>query len=619
MRKYIFLFAAFMTSLGLNAQDGFYYYKNQKISLNANSQYIFVLTRNSDQDDLKRQLNTEVQITKFMKDNGTSTLKKINTDQSENYWAEIKFATPLSDDESKKIKETLRANNNILMVSPFYKNEYSHKIGLSHYLNVKLKSENDYNVLKQYADLNKLSIEGQNSYMPLWYTLSCNKQSGINAMEAANRLFETNMFAAAEPDLMTDDLVQCVNDASFPNQWALLNTGQNGGTPGIDINACQAWTVTKGSASVVVSVLDHGFEMNHPDLQANVFGTGFDTESGTTPAQVLGEHGTACAGIVSAIDDNSIGVSGVAPNCRIMSVSNSLAGNVNSRVKRADGINWSYQNGAAVISNSWTSSTQHQVIDDAIADALTLGRGGLGTCVVFATGNDNLSTVGYPANAMTGILAIGAMSQCGERKNPSSCDGENWGSNYGTQLDVVAPGVRIPTTDRQGTAGYNAAAGVAGNYTQTFNGTSSATPCVAGLCALILSANPCLTRLQVNNIIERTAQKVGGYAYVTTAGRNNGTWNNQMGYGLIDAEAAVKMAGTTYLQNLTESTTVTHKGLYVEAGYNVNPFITNGNYVTTGAANITINATHSIDLEAGCDLQGAVDATITPAGACATW
>ncbi len=64
---------------------------------------------------------------------------------------------------------------------------------------------------------------------------------------------------------------------------------------------------------------------------------------------------------------------------------------------------------------------------------------------------------------------------------------------------------------------------------------------------------------------------------------------------------------------------MTHKGLFVEAGFNVNPFITNGNYVTTTNAVITINATYSIDMQPGCDLQGSVDATITPAGACATW
>jgi hypothetical protein len=92
-----------------------------------------------------------------------------------------------------------------------------------------------------------------------------------------------------------------------------------------------------------------------------------------------------------------------------------------------------------------------------------------------------------------------------------------------------------------------------------------------------------------------------------------------MGYGLIDAEAAVKMAGTTYLQNLTQSTTDTHKGLYIKAGFNVNPFITSGNYTTNPTANINIQAQYEIDFRTGCDLRGTVDAVITAPGACSTW
>ncbi len=224
-------------------------------------------------------------------------------------------------------------------------------------------------------------------------------------------------------------------------------------------------------------------------------------------------------------------------------------------MKRADGINFAVNNGASVISNSWGSSVSYQVIDDAIQNAVTSGRNGLGTIIVFAAGNNN-SSVSYPANSNPDIIVVGAMSPCGERKNPNSCDGEAWwGSNYGSQLDVVAPGVKIPTTDRQGTAGYSN-----NDYTLTFNGTSSACPQVAAVAALILSVNPDLTQKQVANIIESTAQKVGEYNYQTTQGRPNGTWNNEMGYGLIDAFAAVQAASceTTNFTNraVTSNTTI---------------------------------------------------------------
>jgi hypothetical protein len=361
-----------------------------------------------------------------------------------------------------------------------------------------------------------------------------------NAMEMANLFYESGRFSSAEPDLMVDDLPMCVDDDYFTYQWNLSNTGQYSGISGIDIQFCEAWDITSGNNDIVVAIVDQGIEMDHPDLEDNLYAFSYDTESGTQPSQVLGSHGTACAGIAGASSNNDEGIAGVASDCPLMSVSNSFASTPNSRQRRADGINWAWHNGADVISNSWGSSVQYEVIDEAIDSSLTYGRDGLGCVVVFAAGNDN-TVVEYPANSNSDIIVVGAMSQCGERKSPSSCDGENWGSNDGETLDIVAPGVKIATTDRQSIEGYNTSSGTAGNYFLSFNGTSAATPHVAGVAALILSVNPYLTQDQVRDIIESTARKVRTdlYTYSTTTGRTNGTWNNQMGYGLVDAYAAV--------------------------------------------------------------------------------
>ena len=133
---------------------------------------------------------------------------------------------------------------------------------------------------------------------------------------------------------------------------------------------------------------------------------------------------------------------------------------------------------------------------------------------------------------------------CGQRKSPASfsCDGEHWGASYGTGLDVVAPCVKIVSTDLSGSDGYNTAAGAAGDYFFTFNGTSSATPAAAGVAALILGANSSLTVTQVRSILENTCDKLPGYSYTNTADQPNGTWNNETGHGRVNAFHAVQVA-----------------------------------------------------------------------------
>jgi hypothetical protein len=163
-------------------------------------------------------------------------------------------------------------------------------------------------------------------------------------------------------------------------------------------------------------------------------------------------------------------------------------------------------------------------------DALTLGRNNKGTLVVFASGNNALNNplMDYPSTFNDNILTVGAISNNGQR---ALFPQNNGGSGFGEKLDVVAPGFNILST-------------IPSNQTGLFNGTSMASPFVAGLCALILSVNPCLTGKQVRDIIEQTAQKVGIYSYSISPNRLNGDWNSEMGYGLIDAFAAVQLAMT---------------------------------------------------------------------------
>ena len=214
--------------------------------------------------------------------------------------------------------------------------------------------------------------------------------------------------------------------------------------------------------------------------------------------------------------NNGIQVAGVAPDAKIVSISNSLEGTSNSRIKRADGIIWAYKNGVDVISNSWGSSTEHSAINEAIAEAFEYGREGKGCVIVFAAGNGgNNRSVAYPANCNDKILAVGAIQSDGAIYNKSQT---------GEKLDVVAPGVNVLST-------------VPNNGTDSWQGTSMACPHVAGLAALILERNPGLTVIQVNDIIEKNTKKIGPDSY--NENRKNGTWNRTYGYGLINAEKAL--------------------------------------------------------------------------------
>lgn len=248
----------------------------------------------------------------------------------------------------------------------------------------------------------------------------------------------------------------------------MKNTGQNGGTAGIDINVESAWNITKGSG-IKIAIYDHGFQQNHPDLAANNYGVGYDIQNNSSPAIIRGAHATPCAGIAGAVQNNVIGVSGVAPEAKLISISRGFSPAVTS-ANVADGFLWAYQNGADIISCSWGGGGKVKVIEDAIKEALTNGRNGKGCVVVFDSGNSDSPSVLFPGKPISEVLMVGAISQCGERKSPSSCDGSiSWrGSNYGTDLDLVAPGVLMPTTANSS------------QYNLSFEGTSSACPVVAG-------------------------------------------------------------------------------------------------------------------------------------------
>ena len=227
------------------------------------------------------------------------------------------------------------------------------------------------------------------------------------------------------------------------------------------------------------------------------------------------------------IANNNEGIVGIAPNVKLYSYSVYIRNAPNVDQELATSVSLA-ANSVDVISCSWGSNgVPSSLIKDAIKYNVSWGRNGKGSVIVFAAGNEN-SNIDYPANCGETLISVGAINKNGTRANFS---------NYGLELDVVAPGVSIPTCDLLGSSGDNNT-----NYCLDFNGTSAACPHVAAVAALMLSVNPNLTSSEVEQIITQTARKVGGYNYSLVTGKNNGTWHQEMGYGLVNAYAAVQEA-----------------------------------------------------------------------------
>ncbi|MEO1712273.1 MAG: S8 family serine peptidase, partial [Bacteroidota bacterium] len=454
-------------------------------------------------------------------------------------------------------------------------------------------------------------IEAVNEFDPLLYHVSVLPDAKGNALQFANMLATTGLFAYAEPDFLRLMQRFNTNDPLLGTQWSLENNGSNtsqyGGIAGIDMSVFAAWGTTTGSASVKVAIIDEGVDLDHPDLIGNMVG-GYDATGQGSAGDMQGDdaHGTACAGIVAASGNNSVGVAGVAYNVKIVPIriaySNSGGGWVTSNSWIANGMNWAWQTaGADVLSNSWGGGGSSSAINGAISGSITSGRGGLGAPVLFSAGNGN-GSVNYPANNNNTIAVI-AMSMCGERKNPGSCDGESWwGSDYGTNGDVAAPGVKIQTTDIAGGSGYSG-----GDYVASFNGTSSACPNAAGVMALILSANNTLTEAQARAILEGNCDKVGGYTYNSSvAGQPNGTWSNELGYGLVNAYAAVQAAAPSASDDAGISYINSPNGLLCAT--TASPQVVLNNYGANTLTSVTIN----------CNLDGGSNSSFNWTGSLAS-
>ena len=469
--------------------------------------------------------------------------------------------------------------------------------GIMNEFGVKLLKTTSYAQLQELAEKHNCIIGEEYSHVNNSYKVYVSKTSELNALQMANLFYETGLFEVAQPGFIYINAQTFVNDPLYSLQWYLKNTVLHGGIPGIDIKAEQAWAITTGSANIRIAHIDGGVYADHPDLQANLL-SGYDAEGNNPNLKAIqGDHGTNSIGLIVASQNNIYngnyeGITGVAPNCKVIPIYISTTYGISYQAMK-NGIDWAWQYGEAdVISLSWGGGYDYWVTQ-AIIDAATQGRGGKGCIITAGTGDRNSSSVYWPAN-LPEVIAVGAMDRFGKRW----VDYIGFGSHYGTDLNVVAPSETNGTwtTSFMGT----------GWYTDGFGQTSAAAPQVAGIAALILSVNPDLYGYEVKNIIESTAQKVnespaGIYTYAITPGKPNGTWHEQVGYGLVDAYAALLAVPILCVKPFNNETVTTNNSVTavceIIAG---NVTVSNNAKLTLQAPKITINA--PFEVQAGSSL-----------------
>lgn len=396
-----------------------------------------------------------------------------------------------------------------------------------------------------------LLIKRNAEYVDGGYLLGAPPGTGRTIFQIAASLLDREDVELCHPELVRE-----VNRREESRQqWHLTAKEIGGRVIDAHANVTPAWEATRG-AGATICVIDDGVDVGHEEFasadkiqaaQSLSVPRGDDARPGDG-----NNHGTACAGVACA--DGTVGASGVAPEARLMPLR--LVSGLGSQ-DEADAFVWAADHGADVISCSWGPSdgqwwdpqdpTHAQVVplgDNtrlAIDYAVRTGRSGRGCVITWAAGNgaESVDNDGYASHDT--VIAVAACNDLGVQSAYSDHGDAVWcsfPSNDGQPS--LTPG--IWTTDRSGPDGYNPGSesqgDSAGNYTNSFGGTSSACPGVAGVAALMLSANPDLAWNQVKDIIRRTCQPIdhanGGYAA-------NGH-SPRYGFGRVDAAAAVAEA-----------------------------------------------------------------------------
>ncbi|MBG0969194.1 S8 family peptidase [Bacillus sp. SRB3LM] len=363
---------------------------------------------------------------------------------------------------------------------------------------VKFKDFNNLENLKQLQ--NHFSFEVQNTF-PLTQIQLIKFHTDINMKELIQTLNKSPNIEYAEPNYIVSPAASS-NDGYYNSLWGLKNIGQSiqgsVGSPNIDINVEEAWTKTEGSSNITIGIIDTGIDINHPDLKNNIWknpdeipGDGIDNDNNGYIDDIYGwdfvnnnnsvydgtgdSHGTHVAGTIAAVKNNTIGVAGVAPQVKVMSLKflGTNGGTISNAIKA---IEYAKNKGVKITNNSWGGGGFSQALYDAIQQSNSL--------FIAASGNNGTNadqTPMYPAAySLSNILSVASITNKGSLSSFS---------NYGkTSVDVAAPGTDILSTLPNNSYGF-------------YSGTSMATPHVSGVAALIQSAYPSYSPTEIKNKI----------------------------------------------------------------------------------------------------------------------
>ncbi len=389
---------------------------------------------------------------------------------------------------------------------------------------VELYNEQDSIRLKEIADSMGLRVfHGYNFDQILYWDFRLNNTKE-NSIQIARKIHATGLFKSVGNGFGGTDILEFTYDSLVNEQWGLYNLA-NISDPAsnkfTDLGVSKAWNYSTGNG-INICIVDRGFDTLNIDLSKNIKKC-YDSGTKENKINITATHGTACAGVASAIRNNYYGISGIAPDAKLMLASYYNSNNNKIIKGMADAIDWAWKNGADIISCSWNVSAPAQelkLITDAISRAQTDGRNGKGCIVVKSSGNTG-GSITFPGN-YPGVITVGAVDK-NIRVSSFSC--------FGSNLWVVAPGENIIVPDSVG--GF-----------KKMDGTSFAAPAIAGLAALILEVYPDATAEEVRNIIAFSSRLPEGVKASSSKklGNTKCPWNEKYGFGLPNAYKAVDTA-----------------------------------------------------------------------------